>query len=63
MSDLSLRGLTIAYGRQAVPAAVRELDLDVKSGELVSLLGPSGCGKTTTMRAPSRGCCNRRPGA
>src|SRR5205814_1640635 len=26
------------------------LDLELKSGEFVSLLGPSGCGKTTTLR-------------
>ncbi|MBI5716820.1 MAG: ABC transporter ATP-binding protein [Burkholderiales bacterium] len=51
MSDLSLRGLTLAYGRKTAPAAVRELDLEVPAGQLVSLLGPSGCGKTTTMRA------------
>ncbi len=26
------------------------INLEVKNGELVSLLGPSGCGKTTTLR-------------
>jgi putative spermidine/putrescine transport system ATP-binding protein len=51
MSDLSLRGLTIAYGGRSAAAAVRALDLEVPGGRLVSLLGPSGCGKTTTMRA------------
>ncbi|MBL8289767.1 MAG: ABC transporter ATP-binding protein [Rubrivivax sp.] len=50
MSALSLRALTLAYGRKAAPA-VRDLDLEVPGGQLVSLLGPSGCGKTTTMRA------------
>jgi ABC-type Fe3+/spermidine/putrescine transport system ATPase subunit len=30
--------------------AVRNVDLDVKPGELLTLLGPSGCGKTTTLR-------------
>jgi ABC-type Fe3+/spermidine/putrescine transport system ATPase subunit len=29
---------------------VRGLTLEVREGELVSLLGPSGCGKTTTLR-------------
>jgi iron(III) transport system ATP-binding protein len=31
-------------------AAVRDVDLEVSPGELLTLLGPSGCGKTTTLR-------------
>lgn len=30
--------------------AVDSLDLDIRTGEFISLLGPSGCGKTTTLR-------------
>jgi putative spermidine/putrescine transport system ATP-binding protein len=48
MSHLTLDKLNLAYGKAA---AVRDLDLAVDAGQLVSLLGPSGCGKTTTMRA------------
>lgn len=29
---------------------IRDLSLDVRDGELLTLLGPSGCGKTTTLR-------------
>ncbi len=47
MSGVTIRGLTKRYGEVA---AVEGLHLQVKPGELVSLLGPSGCGKTTTLR-------------
>ena len=30
--------------------AVRDLTLEVRKGEILSILGPSGCGKTTTLR-------------
>jgi iron(III) transport system ATP-binding protein len=47
MPGITIKGLTKRYGDVA---AVETLDLQVKPGELVSLLGPSGCGKTTTLR-------------
>jgi osmoprotectant transport system ATP-binding protein len=34
--------------------AVRELNLEVRSGEILVLIGPSGCGKTTTLRMLNR---------
>ncbi|MFC6865188.1 ABC transporter ATP-binding protein [Halomicroarcula sp. GCM10025817] len=44
---LRLDGVSKDYGQEL---AVENLDLEVKEGELLTLLGPSGCGKTTTLR-------------
>ena len=30
--------------------AVSDVTMDVREGELVSLVGPSGCGKTTVLK-------------
>ena len=46
---LVIEHLQKTYGQSAVPA-LADLDLEVRAGELVSLLGPSGCGKTTALR-------------
>lgn len=44
---LRLRGVTKSYGAVQV---VHGIDLDIRKGEVLTLLGPSGCGKTTTLR-------------
>ncbi len=44
---LALRQVSKRFGSTL---AVRDLTLEVRRGEFVSLLGPSGCGKTTTLR-------------
>jgi len=47
VSTLVLQGVSKSYGEVR---AVRDFNLEVKSGESVVFLGPSGCGKTTTLR-------------
>ena len=48
------RGVTKVYetGRLRVEA-LRNVDLDVRTGEMVAVVGPSGCGKTTLLNCLS----------
>lgn len=48
---LALRGLSAGYVGQPV---VRDVDLEVRRGEVVGLVGPNGSGKTTLIRVASR---------
>jgi branched-chain amino acid transport system ATP-binding protein len=45
---LEIRGLSVSYRR--VPA-LRDLDVDVAEGEIVSVIGPNGAGKSTMLKA------------
>jgi len=47
MSEIKLSNLSKSFGSTK---AVNSINIDVKDGELITLLGPSGCGKTTTLR-------------
>ncbi len=47
MSDLTFSTVRKTFGQNV---ALEGLDLEVRDGELISLLGPSGCGKTTALR-------------
>ena len=46
-SKVSLQNLSKHYGNVA---ALVDFSLEMRTGEMVSLLGPSGCGKTTVLR-------------
>lgn len=49
MAFIQIKQLTKHYSNSFQPA-VEQFDIDVKKGEVITLLGPSGCGKTTTLR-------------
>jgi putative ABC transport system ATP-binding protein len=49
-TGVNCRGVTKTYGQgNAAVQALRGVDLEVRTGELLMLVGPSGCGKTTLI--------------
>ena len=50
-SIIAAEGISAWYGNHR---AVENINLDVKSGDVLALIGPSGCGKSTFLR-----CLNR----
>jgi len=47
-APVSFRNVSKKFGRDVI--AVDNINLEIATGKLVTLLGPSGCGKTTTLR-------------
>jgi len=48
MSGVTLKSVRKTYPNGA--DAIRGVDMDIKSGELIVFVGPSGCGKSTLLR-------------
>ena len=49
--EILIRNLSKVYKRDdSETVAIEDFTLDIKKGELISIIGPSGCGKTTILR-------------
>lgn len=49
--EILIRNLSKTYKRDdSETVAIEDFTLDIKKGELISIIGPSGCGKTTILR-------------
>ena len=47
MSRILIKDAVKKYGENTV---IPDMNLEIKEGDLFTLLGPSGCGKTTLLR-------------
>ena len=62
---ISAKGLTLSQGGAPV---MRNVDFDIDSGEIVTLVGPNGSGKSTLVKGligalpPAAGAVTRKPG-
>ena len=65
MKLVSVENLSVSYGANTV---LRAIDLEIKSGEIVTVVGPNGSGKTSLLKAiigatqPANGSVNLKSG-
>lgn len=51
---ISIENVTVSFkGNKGVFTAIKDISLDIKRGEIISLIGHSGCGKSTLMNTIS----------
>nr|WP_203593407.1 ABC transporter ATP-binding protein [Streptomyces sp. SID9124] len=48
---MAARGITVGYGGRNV---IEELDVEIPSGVVTTIIGPNGCGKSTLLRTLTR---------
>jgi alpha-glucoside transport system ATP-binding protein len=48
MAELKLRNVDKTYGGKV--EVLKDINMDIKTGELIVFVGPSGCGKSTLLR-------------
>ncbi len=51
MQKLSLKNLTLGYGETIV---LSDINMDIRSGEVLGIVGPNGCGKSTLIKGITR---------
>ena len=50
MSKISLQNVSLKYeDRNSDFCAIKDINLNIREGEFVSIIGPSGCGKSTLL--------------
>ena len=47
---IRVAGVDKRYGGSDAVLVLKDIDLDIRQGEFVSILGPSGCGKSTLLK-------------
>ena len=57
MNVLSSKKLNLAYGNKII---LKDFDIEIKKGEIISLIGPNGSGKSTFLAGIAKSFCIRK---